>query len=134
MYQCSKKLVKYKEYSFFDHSNLPERSMFTFDVSWGSLGTSIFGNLSSAANNTGSRLSFRLSFRFLWLWLEQRTTTIWKQYRKPIHYYDWILIKHSQPRSIFHFQLMWEVLLKFKMRYCRGVEELKTLQLNHQCV
>ena len=43
-------------------------SMFTFDVCWGSLGTSIFGNSSPVANNTRSRLPSRLSFRFLWLW------------------------------------------------------------------
>ena len=42
--------------------------MFTFDVCWGSLGTSIFGNSNSAANNTWFRLPSRLSFRFLWLW------------------------------------------------------------------
>ena len=68
MYQCSKKLVKYKEYSCFDHSDFPAHSMFTSDVCWGSLGTSIFGNSSSAANNTWSRLPSRLFFRFLWLW------------------------------------------------------------------
>ena len=39
MYQCSKKLVKYKEYSCFDHSDFPTHSVFTFDVCWGSLGT-----------------------------------------------------------------------------------------------
>ena len=33
-----------------------------------SLGTNIFGNSSSAASNTRSRLPSRLSFRFLWLW------------------------------------------------------------------
>ena len=32
-----------------------------------SLGTNIFGNSSSAASNTRSRLPSRLSFRFLWL-------------------------------------------------------------------
>ena len=68
MYQCSKKLVKYKEYSCFDHSDFPAHSMFTFDVCWGNLGTSIFGNSSSAASNTGSRLPSRLYFHFLWLW------------------------------------------------------------------
>ena len=47
--------------------------MFTSDVCWGSLGTSIFGNSSSAANNTRSRLPSRLSFRFLWLWTYQLT-------------------------------------------------------------
>ena len=52
-----------KECSCFD---FPSHSMFTFDVFCGSLGTSIFGNSSSAANNTGSRLPFR----FLWLWLK----------------------------------------------------------------
>ena len=44
MYQCSKKLVKYKEYSCFDHSDFAIYSMFTFDVYWGSLGTTIFGS------------------------------------------------------------------------------------------
>ena len=32
MYQCSKKLVTYKEYSCFDHSDFPGHSMCTFDV------------------------------------------------------------------------------------------------------
>ena len=30
--QCSKKLVKYKEYNCFDHSDFPAHSMFTYDV------------------------------------------------------------------------------------------------------
>ena len=68
MYQCSKKLVTCKEHCCFDHSDFPAHSMFTSDVCWGSLGTSIFGNSSSAANNTRSRLPSRLSFCFLWLW------------------------------------------------------------------
>ena len=55
-------------YSCFDHSDFPAHSMFTFDVCWDSLGTSIFGNSSSATNNIRSRLPSRLSFRFLWLW------------------------------------------------------------------
>ena len=42
-----------------------------FDVCWGTLGTSIFGNSSSVASNTRSRLPSRLSFRFLCLWLYQ---------------------------------------------------------------
>ena len=37
MYQCSKKLFKYKEFSCFDHSDFLTQSMFTFDVYWGSL-------------------------------------------------------------------------------------------------
>ena len=48
MYQCSKKLVTYKEYSCFDHSGFPSHSMFTFDgthveVAWVlvSLGTQV---------------------------------------------------------------------------------------------
>ena len=45
--------------------------MFPFDVFWGSLGTSIFGNSSSAANNTWIRLPSRLSLRFLWLCSKQ---------------------------------------------------------------
>ena len=44
--------------------------MFTFDVCWGSLGNSIFGNSSSAANNTPSKLPSRLPFRLLWLFLK----------------------------------------------------------------
>ena len=43
-------------------------SMFTFDAFWGILGTSIFGNSSSAGNNTRARLPSRLSFCFFWLW------------------------------------------------------------------
>ena len=62
MYQCSKKLIRYKEYSCFDRSDFAVCSMFTFDVCWH------IGNSSSAANNTWSRLPSRLSFRFLWLW------------------------------------------------------------------
>ena len=54
-----------KEYSCFD---FPAHSLFTFDVFWGSLGTSIFGNSISAANNTRSRVLSRPSFCFLWLW------------------------------------------------------------------
>ena len=46
-------------------TDFPAHSMFTFDEFFGSLGTSIFRNSSSAANNTRSRLPFRLSFRFL---------------------------------------------------------------------
>ena len=42
--------------------------MLTFDVSWGSMGTSILGNAGSAASNTRTRLPSILSFRFLWLW------------------------------------------------------------------
>ena len=67
MYQCSEKLGTCKEHCCFDHSDFPAHSMFTSDVCWGGLGTSIFGNSSSAASNTRSRLPFRLSFRFLWL-------------------------------------------------------------------
>ena len=67
MYQCSKKLVTCKEYCCFDHSDFPAHSLFTSDVCWGSLGTSIFGNSNSAASSTRSRLPSRLSFRFLWL-------------------------------------------------------------------
>ena len=45
MYQCSKKLVTCKEYSCFDHSDFLAHLMFTSNVCWDSLGTSIFGNL-----------------------------------------------------------------------------------------
>ena len=70
MYQCCKKLVPYKEYTCFDHSGFPAYSMFRFDVCWGSLGTSVLENSSSAANHTWSVLTSRLSFRFLWLWFK----------------------------------------------------------------
>ena len=43
-----------------------------------SLGTNIFGNSSSAASNTRSRLPSRLSFRFLWLWYNDHKV-------KPLH-------------------------------------------------
>ena len=76
MYHCSKKLVTCKEHCCFDHSDFPAHSMFTSDVCWGSLGTSIFGNSSSAASNTRSRLPSGLSFRFLWLWLSTLKTKI----------------------------------------------------------
>ena len=52
----------------------------TFDVyircTWGCLGTSIFENLSSVANNTRSRPPSRLSFRFLRLWPDQHTKNL----------------------------------------------------------
>ena len=66
----------YKEYCCFDHSNFPVHSMFTFDVCWGSLSTSIFRNSSSAASSTRSRLRSRLSFRFLWLCTYEELRTI----------------------------------------------------------
>ena len=44
--------------------------MFTFDVCWGNLGNSIFGNSSSAGSNTTSKLPSRLPFRLLWLFLK----------------------------------------------------------------
>ena len=69
MYQCSKRLVKYKDYSCFDDSDFPAHSVFTFDVCWGSLCTNVFGNPSSAVYNTRLRLLSRVSFRFLWLCL-----------------------------------------------------------------
>ena len=56
--------------------NCPAHSMFTFDVFWGSLRSSIFGNCvvvslgSSAANNAQSRQPSRLSFLFWWLCLK----------------------------------------------------------------
>ena len=36
MYQCSKKVVTYKEHSCSDHSDFPGHSMFTSDVCWDS--------------------------------------------------------------------------------------------------
>ena len=46
------KASTYKEYCYFDHSDFPAHSTFTFDVCWGSLGTSILGNSSWATSNT----------------------------------------------------------------------------------
>ena len=48
---------------------MPAHSVFTFDVSWVTLGTSILWISSSAKSNTWSILPSTLSFRFLWLWL-----------------------------------------------------------------
>ena len=80
MYQCLKKLVKCKEYSYFNHSAFPAYSVFTSDVCWGSLGNTIFWNSSSAANNVRSRLASTLSFRFLWLYVRfgNRIVIDWK--------------------------------------------------------
>ena len=44
-------------------------SVFTSDVCWSSLGTSIFEKSGSAVNNTRSRPPPKLSFRILWLWI-----------------------------------------------------------------
>ena len=68
--QCIK-LVIYKEYSCFDHSDFPAHSLFTFDVCWGSLSTCIFGNSSSVANNIRSNTrsntqSLDYWFNFFW--------------------------------------------------------------------
>ena len=52
----------HKECSCFD---FPANSTFIFDIFGGSLGTSIFENSSSAANDTQFTLPSRLSFRFL---------------------------------------------------------------------
>ena len=74
MYRCSEKLITCKEHCCFDHSDFPAHSVFTSDVSSGSLGTSIFGNSRSAAINTQSRLPSRLYFLFLWLKKEKKET------------------------------------------------------------
>ena len=52
-------------------------SVFTFNAFWGSLGTSIFRNSSSATSNTRARLSYKLSFHFLWLWFPVFRTRIY---------------------------------------------------------
>ena len=49
--------------------DFPAHSLFTFDELWGSLGTSIFRNSSSVADNTPLRLPSTPSFRFLRLCL-----------------------------------------------------------------
>ena len=69
----------------------PGTLMFTFDELWVSLGTSIFGKSSSAANNARSRLSSRLSFRFSWLWKnsihKNEKLSIWKVKLKSFNYW-----------------------------------------------
>ena len=50
--------------------------MFRFDVFWGSLGTSVFANSSSAANNARTRPPSRLSIRFLQLWYRKLYPTL----------------------------------------------------------
>ena len=74
---CRSNFETWKEYCCFDHSDFPAYSIFTFDVCWGSLGTRIFGKSSSDASNTRSRLPSRLSFRFLWLWLNLPVKSIY---------------------------------------------------------
>ena len=49
----------------------------TFDACWGTLEISVFGNSGSAANHTWFRLSSRLSFSLLWLWLGTLQTSYW---------------------------------------------------------
>ena len=74
------------------HGTIVIRNEKTFDVCWGSLGTSIFGNSSSATNNTQSRLPSRLSFCFLWLW--------WYYYLMwPADRTTWYLIQCVDTRS-----------------------------------
>ena len=108
MYQCDKKLVKYKEYSCFNHSHFLAHSVFIFDVYWSSLCNSIFGNSSSAANNTQSRLPFTLSFQFLWLWNNH--------YKWP-HFFHLLIELHPLVYFIFlHFKT-------FKIQFC-GVPSL----------
>ena len=80
MYQCSKKLVTYKEYCCFDHSDFLTHSIFTFDVWWGSLGTSIFGNSSSVASNTRSRLDPYLSVSYDYDLLQLLINQLWEVY------------------------------------------------------
>ena len=60
----------------------PSTSVFTFYVFWGSLGTSIFGNSSSSTNDTRSRLTFRLSFHFLWLCSQEVPTIVFRKFCK----------------------------------------------------
>ena len=55
-------------------------SIFRSDVFWVNLGTSTFGNSSSAANNSWSRLALRLSSSFSWHDDDDITdvTSVWK--------------------------------------------------------
>ena len=109
MYQCSKKLVTYKEYSFFGHSNFPAHSMFTFHVCWGSLATSIFENSSLVASNTLSRLPSRLSFCLLWLCYHEETLFIPQSF-----ICFWWLLHISQQNNDFNFTLTESLLINTK--------------------
>ena len=76
VYQYSNKLVKYKEFSCFGHSGFPAHLMFIVDVCCDSLGTSIFGDSSSAASNTRSRLPSK----FLSVFYDYDVSTINQKY------------------------------------------------------
>ena len=92
MYQCSKKLVTCKKYSCFDHSDFPVHSMFTCDVCWGSLGTSIFGNLSSAANNIldsdylPDYFPFHMTMIVQTWGLQYKVILLWTVFSSPFHH------------------------------------------------
>ena len=117
MYQCSKRLVKYKEYSCFDHSDFLAHSVFTFDVCWAGLGTFILENSSSASNNTWSRLPSRLSFCFLWLWLNAYVISfinasvngfIVEEWIQLYSWFEWTKLFQWYPQISFEtFQMNW---------------------------
>ena len=67
-------------------------------VCWGSLGTSVFGNSSSAANNTRSTLPCRLSFRFFWLWFHAVNSS----YEYRMHFCSQILVTLLQGLFVHH--------------------------------
>ena len=118
MYHCSKKLVNYKEYSCFKHSDFPAHSVFTFDACWGSpwvvvsLGTQV--QLRIILDPDYFPDDFPVSYDYDW-------NKGLQPYRNNIENQSTILWLHSdqaftQFQLIFHFQLMWEVFLKFKRR------------------
>ena len=113
MYQCSRKLVTCKEHCCFDHFDFVAHSMFTSNVCWGSLGTSIFVNSSSAESNTRSRLRSRLSFRFLWLWYH-------------LHIFFIYIINYLMLEQLLFLVLPWKVqqildLMEIPLQHCRFV-------------
>ena len=131
MYQCSKKPVTYKEYCCFDHFHVPAHSLFTFDVSWDSLGTSIFGNSRPASSNAGSSLPSRLSFRFLWLCSYQWFSSLWCS-----HSYVTFLCYGPHLRCLYHYDLLLSLLFDEHFlpnyRQCKLVQDISNL--NHDYV
>ena len=116
--------------------------MFTFHVFWGSLGTINFGNSSSAANNTRSRLPSRLSFRFLWLW--SLLLVLYLTYFVHVHN---ILAFYKLFLSIFCFWWFSDLLLKpdhdlyqqsrfitITSEYCRISKKLINIKFRHKVI
>ena len=115
------KLVTHKKYSCFDNSDFPAHSIFTFDVYWGNLGTSIFGNSSPAANKTWSRLPSRPSFRFLWI--------CWKRCKLGF----WLFMRFGfQYRRTINFLQIQKVWLNYQVYLCGQCSQTSFISLFYQ--